>query len=102
MIREPAGHLRLSVSGALDKANQYGATITRETTPTDPVGIPTFKYVDESGRNWTAYFDDRLSWAAKLDLLDSYNLGGIGGWATNWIIDSSAPELYPLLKERLQ
>jgi spore germination protein YaaH/putative cell wall-binding protein len=90
------------LAGALDKANQYGATITRETTPTDPVGIPTFKYVDESGRNWTAYFDDRLSWAAKLDLLDSYNLGGIGGWATNWIIDTSAPELYPLLKERLQ
>jgi len=90
------------LAGALKKAEQYGATITRETTPTDPVGIPTFKYVDESGRSWTAYFDDRLSWAAKLDLLDSYNLGGIGGWAMNWIIDTSAPELYPLLKERLQ
>ncbi|NLW06873.1 MAG: glycoside hydrolase [Clostridia bacterium] len=90
------------LAGALKKADQYGATITRETTPTDPVGIPTFKYVDESGRNWTAYFDDRLSWTAKLDLLDRYNLGGVGGWAMNWIIDTSAPELYPLLKERMQ
>jgi spore germination protein YaaH/putative cell wall-binding protein len=89
-------------AGATQTAAQFGATITRETTLTDPVGVPTFKYVDETGAQRTAYFDDRLSWGVKLDLLDSYDLGGVGGWALGWINDISAPEIYPLLKERLQ
>lgn len=87
---------------ATETASKYGATITRETTLTDKIGIPTFKYVDENGHNRTAYFDDRLSWGAKLDLLDEFGLGGIGGWAMGWINEVSAPELYPLLKERMQ
>ncbi|HHV65405.1 MAG TPA: glycoside hydrolase [Peptococcaceae bacterium] len=85
---------------ATETAAKAGAIITRETTLTDPVGVPTFKYVDENGDQRTAYFDDRLSWGAKLDLLDEFCLGGIGGWAMGWINEVSAPELYPLLKER--
>lgn len=86
---------------ATETAAEFGAVITRETTPTDPVGVPTFQYVDEDGCHRTAYFDDRHSWAAKLDLLDEYSLGGIGGWSMGWINEISAPELYPLLKERM-
>jgi len=89
-------------AAATQTAAQFGATITRETTLTDPIGIPTFKYVDEDGYNRTAYFDDRLSWGTKLDLLDAYSLGGTGAWSMLWINDVSAPELYPLLKERMQ
>lgn len=87
---------------ATETAAQFGAAITRETTLTDRIGVPTFKYVDENGYQRTAYFDDRLSWGAKLDLLDEFSLGGIGGWSMGWINEVSAPELYPLLKERMQ
>jgi spore germination protein YaaH len=87
---------------ATQTAAQFGAAITRETTLTDLVGVPTFKYVDENGYSRTAYFDDRLSWGAKLDLLDEFSLGGVGGWSMGWINEVSAPELYPLLKERMQ
>jgi len=86
---------------ATQTADQFCATITRETTLTDPIGVPTFKYVDESGYSRTAYFDDRLSWGEKLDIMDEYDLGGIGGWSMGWINEVSAPELYPLLKERI-
>lgn len=86
---------------ATKTAAEYGANITRETTPTDPVGVPTFKYVDKDGYQRTAYFDDRRSWEVKLHLIEKYNLGGIGGWAMGWINEVSAPELYPLLKEHL-
>lgn len=87
---------------ATQTASQFGAAITRETTLTDPVGVPTFQYTDEEGYKRTAYFDDRLSWGVKLDLLNEFTLGGIGGWSLGWINDVSAPELYPLLKERLK
>jgi spore germination protein YaaH/putative cell wall-binding protein len=86
---------------ATQTADQFCATISRETTLTDPIGVPTFKYVDESGYSRTAYFDDRLSWGEKLDIMDEYNLGGIGGWSMGWINEVSTPELYPLLKERI-
>ncbi|AFV03699.1 MULTISPECIES: cell wall-binding repeat-containing protein [unclassified Dehalobacter] len=87
---------------ATQTADQFCATISRETTLTDPIGVPTFKYVDESGYSRTAYFDDRLSWGEKLDIMDEYNLGGIGGWSMGWINEVSTPELYPLLKERIK
>lgn len=83
---------------ATDIANLYGAVIMREITPTDPVGIPTFSYTDAFGTRWTAYFDDRLSWQAKLDLIEQYDLGGVGGWAMGWINEVSSSELYPLLR----
>ncbi|RNC63066.1 MAG: N-acetylmuramoyl-L-alanine amidase LytC [Candidatus Dichloromethanomonas elyunquensis] len=87
---------------ATQTATQAGARITRETTLTDPIGIPTFTYTDEDGSPRTVYFDDRLSWGAKLGLLDDFSLGGIGGWSLGWVNEISAPELFPLLKERMQ
>jgi putative cell wall-binding protein len=96
----------LSVAFGWTIANQTaaenGAEITRETTATDPVGIPTFKYVDKDGDNRTAYFDDAASWGAKLDLVDEFDLAGIGGWSMGWINEISAPELWPLLNRRLR
>ena len=86
---------------ATQTATLFGASIDRFRTTSDPVGVPTFKYLDESGYDRTAFFDDRQSWGAKLDLLDEFALGGIGGWSMGWINEVSAPELYPLLKERM-
>lgn len=86
---------------ATQTATLFGASIDRFSTSSDPIGVPTFKYLDESGYDRTAYFDDRQSWGAKLDLLDEFALGGIGGWSMGWINEISAPELYPLLKERM-
>jgi putative cell wall-binding protein len=82
---------------ATKTAAENSAEITRETTPTDPVGVPTFTYVDADGDPRTAYFDDPLSWDAKFDLLYQFNLAGFGGWSLGWINEVSAPELYPLL-----
>lgn len=86
---------------ATQTAALFGASIDRFSTSSDPIGVPTFKYLDESGYDRTAYFDDRQSWGAKLNLLDEFALGGIGGWSMGWINEISAPELYPLLKERM-
>jgi len=88
-----------SLTGATQTAAAYGAAIARETTATDPVGIPTFKYLDEKGGQWTAYYDDCQSWSEKLKLVDKYNLGGAGCWSMHWLDEGSAPELYSLLKE---
>ncbi|MCG1024848.1 cell wall-binding repeat-containing protein [Dehalobacter sp.] len=82
-------------------AAEVGATITRANTLTDPIGVPTFTYVDENNRKHSCYFDDRLSWGVKLDLVNEFDLGGIAGWSMGWVNDVSAPELYPLLKERI-
>ncbi|MGI6450094.1 MAG: hypothetical protein ACOX3R_07320 [Desulfitobacteriia bacterium] len=40
------------------------------------------------------------SWGAKFNLVQKYRLGGVGCWSMGWITEVSAPEIYPLLKER--
>lgn len=89
------------LAGATETAQKYNAQITREKSAADPVGIPTFSYKDDQGFERTAYFDDRLSWDAKLSLVDKYNLGGVGGWAMGWVNEVSTSELYPLLRDRI-
>jgi spore germination protein YaaH len=86
---------------ATQTAARYGAAINRTTNPADAVGIPTFQYVDSAGAHWTVYYDDRKSWEGKLNLVDHYNLGGVGGWAMSWINEVSSSELYPLLKMKV-
>ncbi|MFA6809035.1 MAG: cell wall-binding repeat-containing protein, partial [Eubacteriales bacterium] len=90
------------LAGAIDTANEKNAVITRYTTEDDPIGIPTFKFTDDDGCQRTAFFDDNLSWGAKLDLLNKYSLGGIGSWSMGWINEESSSEIYPLIKERLR
>ncbi len=82
-------------------AAEAGATITRAYTLIDPIGVPTFTYIDENNRKHSCYFDDRLSWGVKLDLVNEFDLAGIAGWSMTWVNDVSAPELYPLLKEHI-
>ena len=101
----PSGDSWLSLAFGWARSTQvaaeFNATITRHTTPSDPIGVPTFKYVDNDGHHRTAFFDDRLSWGAKLDLMNEFSLGGIGAWSMIWINEISVPEFYPLLKERM-
>jgi len=89
----------LSLAAATQTADRYGATVTRKTTPTDPVGIPSFKYIDENGVPWTAWYDDHPSWKTKLDLIHKYDLGGMGAWSMSWINGAWAAEYYSLLKQ---
>ena len=86
---------------AVQTAEKYGVHITRETTSTDLVGIPTFRYEDENGNKWIVYYDDPQSWESKLALLDEFNLGGIGSWSMHWVDEVSAPVVYPMIKARM-
>ena len=44
------------------------------------------------------YYDDAESLAAKYDLINSYNIRGVGIWALGY--DGSRPELYQVLKDK--
>lgn len=87
---------------ARDLLKDYQATLTRETTPEDPVGIPTFTYTDTEKKVHKVYFDDIQSWEAKLSLLDDYGLAGMGGWSLYWMTEETAQEIFPLLQRHLR
>lgn len=87
---------------ARDLIRDYNATLTRETTPDDPVGIPTFTYTDTAKNVHKVYFDDIPSWEAKLSLMDSYGLAGVGGWSLYWMTPETANEIFPLLQRHLR
>ncbi|MGI5901129.1 MAG: glycosyl hydrolase family 18 protein [Desulfitobacteriia bacterium] len=87
-----------SLSGAREIAARHSVPVRRERSGTDPVGVPTFTYFDNSGREQIAYFDDPLSLRAKLNLVSKYNLRGVGCWSMAWVDRESAKEIYPLLK----
>jgi spore germination protein YaaH/putative cell wall-binding protein len=91
----------LGYSGALDRASQYGATITRSPAG-DPNGVPTFTYVDQDKAQHTVYFDDLASLEGKLALMDQYELGGIGAWSLYWVDPGLSSVLYPLLQRHLR
>jgi len=101
----------LGWAGMTGNAAEYGAEITRRygmekavnPTPADPVGVPYVEYNDAlDGSYRYAYFDDPLSWGAKFDLVEEFNLGGIGAWSMRWINEISSPVIYPLVKERIK
>lgn len=87
---------------ARDLLRDYQATLTRETTPDDPVGIPTFTYTDTEKNVHKVYFDDIPSWEAKLSLMDDYGLAGMGGWSLYWMTEDTAKEIFPLLQRHLR
>lgn len=87
---------------ARDLLEDYQATLTRETTPEDPVGIPTFTYTDTEKKVHKVYFDDIQSWEAKLSLMDDYGLAGMGGWSLYWMTEETANEIFPLLQRHLR
>lgn len=86
----------------LRNANIYKATIQRETSPGDSIGIPKYTYTDVSNAQHTVYFDDPASWDTKLSLLSSYNLGGIGSWSLYWVNNDTPDKLFPLLQRHLR
>ena len=98
------GYTNKSVSpaGAASTASTYKAVIQRDTSNGDSVGIPYYTYTDQSGSQHIVYYDDPASWNAKLGLLDTYDLGGIGSWSLMWVSKDTTPSLFPLLKEHLR
>lgn len=92
----------LGIYTARDLLKDYQATLTRETTSDDPVGIPTFTYTDTGKNVHKVYFDDIPSWEAKLSLMDDYGLGGMGGWSLYWMTEDTANEIFPLLQRHLR
>lgn len=92
----------VSLSGANTLIKDYMITPQRETSAADPVGIPTLTYTDTNKVVHTVYYDDVQSWDAKLSLLDSYGLGGIGSWSLYWVNADTAKDLFPLLQRHLR
>jgi putative cell wall-binding protein len=92
----------VSLAGAVSTASTYKAIIQRDTSNGDSVGIPYYTYTDQSGSQHIVYYDDPASWNAKLGLLDTYDLGGIGSWSLMWVSKDTTPSLFPLLKEHLR
>lgn len=92
----------VGIYSARDLIKAYNATLTRETTPEDPVGIPTFTYTDTDKNLHKVYFDDIPSWEAKLSLMDDYGLAGMGGWSLYWMTPETANEIFPLLQRHLR
>jgi spore germination protein YaaH/putative cell wall-binding protein len=92
----------VGLADATSIAATYSAVIQRDTSNGDPVGIPYFTYTDKTNAQHTVYFDDLQSWEAKLGLLDSYGLGGIGSWSLYWVSKDTAPSLSALLKTHLR
>jgi spore germination protein YaaH/putative cell wall-binding protein len=87
---------------ARDLVRDYSATLTRETSPDDSIGIPTFTYTDKEGKVHKVYFDDPQSWGAKLALVNDYGLAGVGAWSLYWMTEETAKEVFPLLQRYLR
>lgn len=87
----------LGLDQAVSRAAEHSASVERETTQADPVGIPHYAYKDGSGTQHFVYYDDYDSWRAKLALLSEYNLGGVHGWSAMWLNDNTARSLFSLL-----
>ncbi len=92
----------VGLASALSIAASNHAVLQRDTSNGDTVGIPYYTYTDKTLATHTVYFDDLSSWEAKLDLLDTYGLGGIGSWSLYWVTKDTAPSLFSLLKAHLR
>lgn len=92
-------------AGMMRIAEENKATVSRHHysgKDKDPVGSPTFTYTDDKGVKHTVFFDDPASWSAKLSVIHELGLAGVGCWAQSWVIEETAAELYPLLKQHLR
>ena len=65
-----------SVNGMYNLATTNKSTVMWDDTSKTPY----FSYVDASGVSHTAWFENSQSLGYKLDLVNNYNLGGIGIW----------------------
>ncbi|MDR3539710.1 MAG: cell wall-binding repeat-containing protein [Desulfosporosinus sp.] len=91
----------VGLANATSTAASNHAVIQRAASG-DTAGIPYYTYTDNTLAQHTVYYDDLTSWDAKLGLLDTYGLGGIGSWSLYWVSNDTAPSLFSLLKEHLR
>ncbi len=66
----------LSIPEAMARAQQVGATIQYDET----AQAPFYEYTDEQGRQHIVWFEDARSMRAKLELVNEYDLAGVGFW----------------------
>ena len=64
---------------AIRLAGQVGATVNYDTK----VQAPYFNYYSSDGKRHIVWFDDARSIAARLKLIEKYNLGGVSYWTIN-------------------
>ena len=69
----------LTNNGAIMLAAEVGANIRYNNVSQSPY----FNYYDSEGKRHEVWFDDARSIAARLELVDKYNLGGVSYWTTN-------------------
>ena len=95
-------HQSVGLAGSTSTAASNHAVILRDTSNGDTAGMPYYTYTDMTLNQHTVYFEDLSSWEAKLNLLDTYGLGGIGSWSLYWVTKDTAPSLFSLLKVHLR
>lgn len=66
----------LSIPEATARAQQVGAEIQFDETAQSPF----YEYTDEQGRQHIVWFEDARSMRAKLELVNEYDLAGVGFW----------------------
>jgi len=85
--------------GAVDLAANVGANIEYDTVSQAPY----FKYYDSTRRQHEVWFDDARSVAARLHLVNEYNLGGVSYWTINrffpqnWLVLQSMYDIKKVL-----
>ena len=85
--------------GAVDLAHREGATIQFD----QKSQAPFFNYTDNAGKKHVVWFDDARSTAARLRLINQYNLGGVSYWTINrffpqnWLVLNSLYNIRKLL-----
>ncbi len=78
----------LTNTGALSLAASVGANIQFDAASQAPF----FRYYDSSGKQHEVWFDDARSIYARLQLVSTYDLGGVSYWtlnnfhAVNWVV----------------
>lgn len=66
----------ISNVGAVERAVQRGAAIQYD----QEAQAPYYRYYDDNGKQHIVWFEDARSIAAKLGLVNVYNLGGVSYW----------------------
>jgi spore germination protein YaaH/flagellar hook assembly protein FlgD len=93
-----------SVSALYETALELAATNGRQYDPIEGVAWTTYQRENCTTTHgcvtgWRQlYYDDAQSLAVKYDLVNRYNVRGIGIWALGY--DGSRPELYALIKDK--
>jgi spore germination protein YaaH/flagellar hook assembly protein FlgD len=93
-----------SVTALYETALELAAANGRQYDPVEGVAWTTYQKENCSKTygcvtSWRQlYYDDAKALAAKYDLVNDYNIRGIGIWALGY--DGSRPELYALIKDK--